>query len=246
LTPWLVAEDEDASDDNDANDADDADDADDMREIGDPASESGFPNDPFGSSGNTKQVVLEDPNGSSNVVPSILQPLNVAKRGPEEKQASNTDKSTRASPPPPPSPPTEKVDDTQSPSFRKGKRKTPPAVQVFRSKAHRYPAKAWFQKIHKTVGQADDDLEFWGQVVFAWVGMGWNPTNVRGMLDFYQRREIPGEDYGKRKTDRSTIARTSANATRDHNTPTPEELERDRALYREHLRRKREPKPVSA
>ena len=35
------------------------------------------------------------------------------------------------------------------------------------------------------------DVEFWGQVVKAWVGVGYNPINVLGMLDCYRRGELP-------------------------------------------------------
>jgi hypothetical protein len=66
-----------------------------------------------------------------------------------------------------------------------------PAIQAFRKNAHRYPAKSWFEDVAATVGQDPADLQFWGQVVKAWVGCGYNPLNVRGMLDCYKRRELP-------------------------------------------------------
>lgn len=59
-----------------------------------------------------------------------------------------------------------------------------PAVQKFREVTHRYPAKAWYQDIVDTVG---DDLEEWESIVKDWVGLGWNPTNVKGMLDVKRR-----------------------------------------------------------
>ena len=68
---------------------------------------------------------------------------------------------------------------------------TPPAVSVFRKYANRYPNKTWYKDIHDTVGTADPDLEFWGEVVHAYIGAGWNPTNVSNMLEFYKAREIP-------------------------------------------------------
>jgi hypothetical protein len=71
------------------------------------------------------------------------------------------------------------------------KKPTPPAVQVFRENAHRYPPKAWYGDIAGTVGEGKAELARWGAVVKAYVGCGWNPTNVSGMLDFFQRGEIP-------------------------------------------------------
>ena len=71
------------------------------------------------------------------------------------------------------------------------KPKTPEAVKVFRENAHRYPPKAWYAKIADAVGEKPVDLEFWGQVVLAYVGLGWNPGNVKNMLAYYEKREIP-------------------------------------------------------
>ena len=81
-----------------------------------------------------------------------------------------------------------------SPSKKRGKTKIPAAVKVFRSSAHRFPAKAWYADVAKAVGDEEADLLFWGDVVKAWVGLGWNPTNVKGMLEFYQDRKLPGAD----------------------------------------------------
>ena len=69
---------------------------------------------------------------------------------------------------------------------------TPLSVAVFRENAYRYPAKSWYKDVAKVVGEKERDLEFWGQVVKKWVGMGWNPTNVTGMLDMYSKGELPG------------------------------------------------------
>ena len=62
---------------------------------------------------------------------------------------------------------------------------------MFRENAHRYPPKAWYTKIAETVGEKPEDLEFWGQVVLAYIGLGWNPGNVSNMLAYYEKREIP-------------------------------------------------------
>jgi hypothetical protein len=115
----------------------------------------------------------------------------------EDMNRHETPESAEA-PPPTPSEPekSEKRGKT-----RKTTKPTPQAVKVFRANAHRYPAKAWYGDIEATVGESEDGLEFWGSVIKAWVGLGWNPTNVKGMLEFYERREIPpGNGAGRRKT----------------------------------------------
>jgi len=73
----------------------------------------------------------------------------------------------------------------------KPKTKTPEAVRVFRENAHRYPAKSWYTDIAEAVGEESSNLELWGQIVKAYIGCGWNPGNVKNMLEFYGRREIP-------------------------------------------------------
>ena len=79
---------------------------------------------------------------------------------------------------------------------------TPQSVKIFRENANRYPAKSWFKTIHETVGDIPEDLELWGKIVHAYVGQGWNPTNVSNMLEFYKMREIPKS--GKQVTNTPT------------------------------------------
>ena len=71
---------------------------------------------------------------------------------------------------------------------------TPPAVTAYRENANRYPPKSWYKQIADTVGEKPDDLGFWAMVVHAYVGNGWNPGNAKGMLEFYERREIPASN----------------------------------------------------
>ncbi|RPJ40078.1 MAG: hypothetical protein EHM35_00280 [Planctomycetaceae bacterium] len=79
----------------------------------------------------------------------------------------------------------------------RAKRKDPPhkAIGMFRDNASRYPPKSWYADIASTVGTDPARLEFWGRVVKKWVGLGWNPMNVEGMLDHYRRNELPGDGY---------------------------------------------------
>lgn len=62
----------------------------------------------------------------------------------------------------------------------------PPAVDVYREETYYFPPKSWWPDL-----EAVEDLEFWRQVVHAYVGLGWNKRNVQGMLEWYERREIP-------------------------------------------------------
>jgi hypothetical protein len=94
--------------------------------------------------------------------------------------------------PPPAPPPTKK-----KPKAKKERKPVPEAVKTFRANAHRYPAKAWYDDVDQTVGTEEADLSFWGEVVKSWVGYGWNPTNVKGMLECYKERRLPVLNGGR-------------------------------------------------
>lgn len=72
---------------------------------------------------------------------------------------------------------------------------TPPAVSVFRSETNRLPTKSWWPEISRTVGEKPEDLERWRAVCHAYVGLGWSQVNVKAMLEFYGRNEIPGSNW---------------------------------------------------
>jgi len=74
---------------------------------------------------------------------------------------------------------------------RRSKTPPPPAAQVYRSVAHLYPAKSWYATLDQVIGCEQVDLDFWREVVHAYIGLGWNKRNVKTMLEYYQRREIP-------------------------------------------------------
>jgi len=68
-----------------------------------------------------------------------------------------------------------------------------PAVEVFFRSTGFNPPRAWWAEIEQQVGRHPEDLRFWGRVVHAYLGTYRNPRNVKGLLDFFRRREIPGE-----------------------------------------------------
>jgi len=69
-----------------------------------------------------------------------------------------------------------------------------PAVAIFREQTHYYPRGEWRQKVADTVGEQPVALDLWERVCEGWVGIGWNVLNTKGMLDYWARGEIPGED----------------------------------------------------
>jgi len=67
-----------------------------------------------------------------------------------------------------------------------------PSVALCRDRGAR-PAKAVYPTIAKSIGDGVGNLERWGAVVSAWIGSGWSPRNIRGMLEYFARNEIPGQ-----------------------------------------------------
>jgi hypothetical protein len=69
-----------------------------------------------------------------------------------------------------------------------------PAIDVYRSKARAFPDKTAWPAIEAEVPTDDKSLDRWGRTVEAYIVVGWNKRNVRGMLDFFGRNEIPGSN----------------------------------------------------
>ena len=171
--------------------------------------------------------------GDDNNVGETLQECysNVSVTPPEQSRIRAESDQNRTehgadAPPPPPSPP-------KSPKPKRTSNPPPEAVKVFRANAHRYPAKAWYEDVDQAVGDDQANLDFWGQVVKAWVGLGWNPTNVKGMLEFFKRREIPAVKGGNGRSGSNypsnrTLAKPPAVPV------DPAQVERDRATLRAH------------
>ena len=72
-----------------------------------------------------------------------------------------------------------------------GKDTRHPALAAYQDASNYCPVKSVRGEIEKAVGEDPQDVAFWGDVVKYYVGLGWNPRNVRGMLKFYRRRELP-------------------------------------------------------
>lgn len=77
----------------------------------------------------------------------------------------------------------------RTPKGEAAKPPTPPQINAFREVMHRFPEKALYQKIIDAVPESD--LDFYKQVLTAWLGAGWNKFNIDGQLECYGRREVP-------------------------------------------------------
>lgn len=72
-----------------------------------------------------------------------------------------------------------------------------PAIQAYRDAAHRYPPKDWYQDVADQVGNDEATLARWRALVKDWIGRGWNPGNVKGMLDAFQAGGIAASPNGR-------------------------------------------------
>jgi len=94
-----------------------------------------------------------------------------------------------------------KDDSADKPRRTAKKSETPPQIAAYREIAHRYPNKSLYDDITSAVPESD--IDFYKQVVKAWIGLGWNPSNIAGQLEAYKRREIPhknGQSNGNGST----------------------------------------------
>ena len=73
----------------------------------------------------------------------------------------------------------------------------PPSVMIFRECVGRYPIKTWWPFLDTLVGQDQRNLDRWREVVFRYVGCGWNPQNLNNMTRFFINGELPGDGYGE-------------------------------------------------
>lgn len=79
------------------------------------------------------------------------------------------------------------------PKSKSQKPVTIPAFKIFVEITDFYAiTKYWQTEAGRIVGDKPEDLEFWRRVVIGWTGKYPTKHNIQGMLDYYQRREIPG------------------------------------------------------
>jgi|GEM_PF-3667324 len=76
-----------------------------------------------------------------------------------------------------------------------------PAIEIYQEEMERYPRKIQWPDIIERVGEKD--VALWRRIVHAWKMHGWNITNVAGMIECYERGEVPttagGNGNGKRR-----------------------------------------------
>lgn len=71
-----------------------------------------------------------------------------------------------------------------------------PAVASYQDKTHIRPNQVVRQRIAAVVGDHPANIHVWDSVIEGWLLSGWRPNNAGGMLEFYERNQIPGTKGG--------------------------------------------------
>jgi len=65
-----------------------------------------------------------------------------------------------------------------------------PAIQAYRKEARLHVPVTWRDTVIEVVGDIDEDILSWAELVRDWIGNGWNPRNVKGMTEAYKNGGI--------------------------------------------------------
>ena len=77
-------------------------------------------------------------------------------------------------------------------NLREGRR--PAGVIAYEKIVKVEPAYSWWAKIDKVVGDEVDNIKLWSAVVKGWLAKDWRADNIKGMLERYERRDVPGKE----------------------------------------------------
>lgn len=73
-----------------------------------------------------------------------------------------------------------------------------PAIVAYRTEIRYHVPVTWRKQVAATIGDNPTQVERWAGTIHEWVGRGYNPTNVKGMLEVYTGGGF--DEAGKRKS----------------------------------------------
>jgi hypothetical protein len=83
------------------------------------------------------------------------------------------------------------------------------SITIYVQETGHAPPQSYIPDIVRAIGDEPDSITRWQSTVHAWMGCGWKPGNITGMLDYFRRNEIPetrrdngnSSQRGNRQTD---------------------------------------------
>lgn len=63
-----------------------------------------------------------------------------------------------------------------------------PAVEAYKKAFFYYPRRNLYSLIAEKVGDNEEDLRLWAKACQSWAAHGWNPRNIAGLLEYYEKR----------------------------------------------------------
>ena len=63
-----------------------------------------------------------------------------------------------------------------------------PAVEAYKKAFFYYPRRNLYSLIAEKVGDEEEDLRLWAKACQSWAAHGWNPRNIAGLLEYYEKR----------------------------------------------------------
>jgi len=63
-----------------------------------------------------------------------------------------------------------------------------PAVEAYKKAFFYYPRRNLYSLIIEKVGEDEEDLRLWAKACQSWAAHGWNPRNIAGLLEYYEKR----------------------------------------------------------
>lgn len=70
------------------------------------------------------------------------------------------------------------------------------AIKTFFAATGYSPIRAMHGDIISEVGESAPDCRRWYEICHRWIGLGWNPKNVSGMLECFRENRIPNVSRG--------------------------------------------------
>jgi hypothetical protein len=61
-------------------------------------------------------------------------------------------------------------------------------VEAYKKAFFYYPRRNLYPLIAQKVGEDEEDLRLWFQACQSWAAHGWNPKNIAGLLEYYEKR----------------------------------------------------------